>query len=83
LIALWFTRAYLLGLGQLCRNNSTGLLLGCHLREHKLQKLEMTFVPKMWRELNRGLWASPNEWLATTGGLASLVSLVTALIALR
>jgi hypothetical protein len=33
--------------------------------------------------LNRGLWASPKEWLATTGGVASLVSLVIALIALR
>jgi len=69
--------------GQLCRNNSTGLLFGCHLSEHKLQQLKMTFVPKMWRELNRGLWASPKEWLATTGGLASLVSLVIALIAAR
>jgi hypothetical protein len=69
--------------GRLCRNNSTGLLLGCHIREHKFQKLKMTFIPKMWRVLNRGLWASPKEWLATTGGLASLVSLVIALIALR
>jgi hypothetical protein len=32
--------------GQMCRNNSTGLLLGCHLREHKWQKLRMTFVPR-------------------------------------
>ena len=68
--------------GRLCRNNSTGLLLGCHLREHKFQKLKMTFIPEMWRELNRGLWASPKECLASLGGLASLVSLVIAVIAL-
>src|SRR5258708_40012258 len=69
--------------GQLCRNNSTGLLLGCYIREHKFQKLKMTFIPKMWRELNRGLWASPKEWLASLGGIASFVSLVIAVIALR
>jgi len=38
--------------GALCRNNSSGLLIGCHLREHKWQKLKMTFVPKAWRQLN-------------------------------
>ena len=62
--------------GALCRNNSSGLLIGCHLREHKWQKLKMTFVPKAWRELNRGLWATPRgrseyacrAWL---GGLGS------------
>lgn len=47
--------------GTLCRNNSSGLLIGCHLREHKWQKLKMAFVPKAWRELNRGLWATPRE----------------------
>ena len=43
----------------------------------------MMFVPKMWRDLNRGLWASPKEWLVSLGGIGSLVSLVIALIALR
>jgi hypothetical protein len=65
--------------GRLCRNNSTGLLLGCHLREHKWQKIKMTFAPKMWRERNRGLWASPKEVLAMLGGVALLVPLVIAL----
>jgi hypothetical protein len=37
--------------------------------------------PKMWDDPNRGLWASPKEWLASLGGVASLVSLVIALIA--
>lgn len=45
--------------GTLCRNNSSGLLIGCHLREHKWQKLRMAFIPKAWQELNRGLWATP------------------------
>jgi hypothetical protein len=29
---------------EFCRNNSWGLLLGCHLREHRWQKFKMIFV---------------------------------------
>ena len=28
-----------------CRNNSHGLLLGCHIREHKWQRAKQTFTP--------------------------------------
>ena len=56
--------------GTLCRNNSSGLLIGCHLREHKWQKLKMAFIPKAWRELNRGLWATPREGLILSLDLA-------------
>lgn len=68
---------------QMCRNNSSGVLLGCHLREHKWQKIKMAFVPKAWSQLNRGLWAGPKEILATVGSLTSVVSLAIALIALH
>jgi hypothetical protein len=68
--------------GQMCRNNSSGVLMGCHLREHKWQKIKVTFVPRMWSQLNRGLWAGPKEVLATAGSLTSVVSLAIALIAL-
>ena len=47
--------------GTLCRNNSAGLLLGCSKRQHKWQKLRMTFVPHAWRQLNRGLWRRPGK----------------------
>jgi hypothetical protein len=66
--------------GLLCRNNSSGLLIGCHLREHKWQKIKMTFVPKAWRKLNRGLWATPKEGVNTLAGLGSAVSALAALI---
>ncbi len=68
--------------GQLCRNNSMGLLLGCHLREHKWQKLTMAFVPKKWRDINRGLWTSPREGMATLSGIAAAVSAVAAVAAI-
>jgi len=68
--------------GALCRNNSSGLLIGCHLREHKFQKLKMAFVPKAWRELNRGLWATPRDGIATLSGLGSAVSALAAVVAI-
>lgn len=68
--------------GKMCRNNSTGLLLRYHLREHKWQKLRMTFVPRTWHDLNRGLWASPREGVNTVSGLASAVVALAAVIGL-
>lgn len=68
--------------GQLCRNNSTGLLLGCHNRQHKWQKLKMVFIPRAWRELNKGLWAGPSERTATVASLAGVVSALAAAVPL-
>lgn len=64
----------------LCRNNSSGLLIGCHLRQHKWQKLRMTVVPNMWRELNRGLWVSPKQILATLAALTGITSALVAMV---
>ncbi|WP_341720026.1 hypothetical protein QQG74_10095 [Micromonospora sp. FIMYZ51] len=64
--------------GTLCRNNSAGLLLGCSKRQHKWQKLRMTIVPHAWRQMNRGLWASPREGLTTLGAIAGLLSTIAA-----
>lgn len=64
----------------LCRRNASGLLLGCSLRQHKWQKLKMTFVPPMWRKLNRGLWANPTTGLATIGAVVGIVSTFASLI---
>jgi hypothetical protein len=66
--------------GRLCRNNSSGLLIGCHLREHKWQKLRLAFIPKAWRELNRGLWATPRDGVATLAGMGSAVSALAAVV---
>jgi hypothetical protein len=58
----------------LCRNNSSGLLMGCHLREHKWQKIKFLFVPRLWDRLNRGLWISPREGLTTISVMVSILS---------
>ncbi len=57
-------------------------MIGCHLREHKFQKLKMAFVPKAWRELNRGLWATPRDGVTTLSGLGSAISALAAVVAI-
>jgi len=66
--------------GEACRNNSSGLLIGCHLREHKWQKIKMAFYSKRWRELNRGLWATPRDGVTTLSGVAAAVSALAAVV---
>jgi hypothetical protein len=66
---------------RLCRNNASGLLLGCHLRQHKWQKLRLVFVPAGWRRLNRGLWSDPKTGLATIGAILAIASTASSLIA--
>ncbi len=68
--------------GTLCRNNSYGLLLGCSKRQHKWQKVKMTVVPHAWKQLNRGLWASPREGLTTLGAVTGVVSSVLGMVVL-
>jgi hypothetical protein len=55
-----------------CRNNSNGLLLGCYLREHKYQRLKMTFVPRMLRATWRRR-ANMREAMALVGTLTATI----------
>jgi hypothetical protein len=41
---------------QICRNNAHGVMMGCHLREHRWQKLRLAIVPKSWSALWGRLW---------------------------
>jgi hypothetical protein len=68
--------------GTLCRRNASGLLLGCAYRQHKWQKLKMTIVPHTWRQLNRGLWASPRDGVNTLAALGGVVSAAAATVTL-
>jgi hypothetical protein len=46
--------------------------MGCSYRQHKWQRLQMVFVPRLWQKFNRGLWASPKEGLVTLTAIASI-----------
>lgn len=53
-----------------CRNNSSGLILGCsRVRQHKWQKLHNVWWSTKWREKTAGLWAGPAAKFATITGL--------------
>ncbi|WP_194894623.1 hypothetical protein [Catenulispora pinisilvae] len=64
-----------------CHNNAHGLLMGCHLRQHKWEKLKMAIAPKRWRELAGRCLASTQQKLAALAGVASSISTILALIA--
>jgi hypothetical protein len=57
------------------REQSTRLVIG-----HKWQKIKMVFYSKRWRELNRGLWATPRDGVTTLSGVAAAVSALAAVI---
>lgn len=66
-----------------CRNNARGLLFGCNqVREHKRQNFARKLGGDRWRELNRGLWLSPKESIATLATLGSTVSAFAAVAAI-
>lgn len=62
--------------GTFCRNNSYGLLLGCHIREHRWQKFKLLFYSHRWTEFSRGTWATPSARLATVSGVVGTVSAI-------
>jgi hypothetical protein len=63
-----------------CRNNSYGLLLGCHLQQHRWQKFRMMFVSRRWQQLNKGLWTSPAAILASVSGIITIIGFVVAIV---
>lgn len=60
------------------RNNSRGVLMGCHLRQHKWQKLKMIVIRERWRQLTRELFPNATMALATLGGIVAVTSGVAA-----
>lgn len=62
----------------LCRNNSTGLLLGCHLKQHKWQRLKMLAPGTEWIKTNRALWTGLRECLTSIAAIATMFSAIIA-----
>jgi hypothetical protein len=63
-----------------CRNNATGLLLGCHIRQHRWQKLKMLIVRRRVREFCSGLFSDGKAVLVTLAAVGSFLSGLVALI---
>ncbi|MFG2267735.1 hypothetical protein [Streptomyces sp. NPDC048720] len=63
-----------------CRNNATGLLLGCHIRQHRWQKLKMLILRRQVREFCSGLFADGKATLVTLAAIGSFLSGLVAFI---
>ncbi|WP_225841412.1 hypothetical protein [Streptomyces albus] len=63
-----------------CRNNASGLLLGCHIRQHRLQKLKMLIVRRQVRAFCTGLFSDGKATIVTLAGLGSFASGLAAVI---
>lgn len=65
--------------GDHCRNNSHGILLGCWIRQHKWQRAKDIFVSREWRDVLHNLTESPRDKLGTLSALISILSLFVSL----
>ncbi|MGQ4416604.1 hypothetical protein ACN6LA_002464 [Streptomyces sp. SAS_269] len=63
-----------------CRNNASGLLLGCHIRQHRWQKLKMLIVRRRVREFCAGLFSDGKACLVTFSSVATIISGLVALV---
>ncbi|MBQ0987304.1 hypothetical protein KBZ10_22850 [Streptomyces sp. F63] len=63
-----------------CRNNASGLLLGCHIRQHRWQKLKMLVVRRQVRAFCSGLFSDGKATVVTLAGLGSFASGLAAFI---
>jgi hypothetical protein len=57
-----------------CRNNSSGLLLGCWIRQHKFQRFKLAWWTTSWRDRMRGIWAGAPAKIATVTAVFGIVT---------
>ncbi|MGW0935006.1 hypothetical protein [Streptomyces sp. NPDC002666] len=63
-----------------CRNNATGLLMGCHIRQHRWQKLKMLILRRQLRAFFSGLFSDGKAALVTLAALGSFLSGLAAFV---
>lgn len=67
---------------EFCRNNSRGLLVGCHHRQHKWQTMVMLTHVSQWRDMCGKMLRGLGRQAATISALAAVASTLIAAIAL-
>ena len=63
-----------------CRNNASGLLLGCHIRQHRWEKLKMLLLRRRLRDFCTGLFSDGKATVVTLAGVGSFLSGLVALV---
>ena len=64
--------------GRMCRNNANGLLVGCHLRQHRWQKLTSFRTGDRARQVVRGWFGNALTGTAVLGVVVGIVSATAA-----
>ena len=64
--------------GTYCRNNATGLLVGCHLRYHRWQKMKTLVRPNGVRSLGQRLFRDVTSGAAVVSAIGALISAAAA-----
>ncbi|WP_143013099.1 hypothetical protein [Actinopolyspora mzabensis] len=65
-----------------CHNNASGILMGCHLREHRWQKFKMLARKSSWGRLFRRLCSGFHGVATSFSALGAMISAVAAVITL-
>lgn len=63
-----------------CWNNSSGLMLGCNLRQHKFQRFTRVWWNTSWRDRTRGIWTGTPAKLATISGVVGMLTGIAGII---
>ena len=63
-----------------CWNNSSGLMLGCNLRQHKFQRFTRAWWNTSWRDRTRGIWTDASAKLATISGVVGMLTGIAGII---
>lgn len=63
-----------------CRNNASGLLMGCWIRQHRWQKLKMLLLRRRIREFCSGLFSDGKATIVTLAGIGSFTSGLVAFV---
>lgn len=66
--------------GTYCRENASGLLMGCHRRHHRLQKVKMVVFRHRTGTVSRALFPSAKEKFEAFIAVGGLLSAVAAVI---
>ncbi|MFF1708872.1 hypothetical protein [Streptomyces sp. NPDC058268] len=62
------------------RDNATGILMGCHIHQHRWQKLKMLISRRRVREFCSGLFSAGKGTLITLAAAGSFLSGLVALV---
>ena len=65
-----------------CRNNAYGIVMGCHLKQHKWQKIKMMGHQSLWGRLMQRILAGVGGRAATFSAIGALISASVATITL-